>query len=212
MVGDLGWLASLSLYDTLLMGDKSWWWRLHFRLLKAYRGWDPGRVLQALPEAERSETFRYGEAPASSVRRALEMCRRHFPQARTLADMGAGRGVMAVTASFMDWEVLAVEYLGEYLTRSVPVTESLHCSVEWVQADFMKMEIPATDILHTAATAYPPEFRAALAQKYEAECRTGQGILTQDWRLEGPRFEVLESLRLPVTWGTADFTLHAVRD
>lgn len=209
-MGDLGWLASLSLYDTLLMGDKSWWWRLHFRLWKAYRGWDPGVMLGALPEEERSETFRYGEAPASTSRSALELCRRHFPQAHTLADLGAGRGVMAVTASFMDWQVLAVEYLSEYLTRSVPVTESLLCSVEWVQADFMKMDVPEAEILHTAATAYPEPFRRALEAKFEAECRPGQGLLTQDWRLEGARFQHLETLRLPVTWGTADFVLHRV--
>lgn len=207
---DLTWGLSLSFYETLLLGDRWWWWRMHSHLRRAYQGWSPKQVLAGLPEAERLDTLMYGEAPASTVRRILRVCRQHFPDARTLADLGAGRGILAMTAAQHDWEVLAIEYLRDFCERSRPVTEALGYDVKWVQADFLTLPLPCTQIIHTSATAYPEEFRLKLAEKLKTEALKGQGILTQDWVLDDPRFKVLASEPMPVTWGTALFTLHLV--
>lgn len=115
-----------------------------------------------------------------------------------------------MTASFHQWKVIAVEYQEEFVRRSRPVSERLGCSVEWIQADFLEQPLPLCDILHTSATAYPEEIKQRLARKLEQECRQGQGVLTQDWLLPGSRFEVLSQANLPVTWGSARFTLHRV--
>ena len=171
----------------------------------------PRLVLARLPDQDMLESLNYGEAPASTAKKALEFCQEYFPQATTLVDLGAGRGVLCMTAAALGWNVLAVEYLNEFIRRSEPVTRSLGWSVEWVQGDFCDLPVPSTDLIHTSATEYPESTRAALAQKLSTECHSGQAILTQDWVLEDPRFEVLASQRWPVTWGTALFTLHRAR-
>lgn len=211
IIGEIAWGTSLSLYEAILLWDKPWWWRLHFGLWRAYRGWDPEAVLDSLPQDEKLQTLAYGETPASTVRRALEICRQHFPEAESLMDLGAGRGVLAMTAAAHGWDVLAVEYLGEFLTRSEPISRAHKLSVQWVKGDFLKLPLAPSDIIHSAATTYPLDFRAELEAKFINECESGQGLLLQDWILEGERFEVLTSIRLPVTWGSSYFTLHRVR-
>lgn len=210
IVGEVAWGTSLSLYEAILLWDKPWWWRLHFSLWRAYQGWNPDDVLDSLPQDEKLQTLAYGETPASTVRRALSICREHFPEADSLMDLGAGRGVLSMTAANLGWDVLAVEYLGEFLRRSQPITEAQKLSVQWVKGDFLKLPLAPSDIIHTTGTTYPLDFRAELEAKFAAECHTGQGILLQDWILEGERFEALVSIRLPVTWGSSFFTLHRV--
>jgi methyltransferase family protein len=211
VVGEIAWGTSLGLYETVLLGDRSWWWRLHYHLWRAYRDWDPDDVLEALSEEENLGTLAYGETPASTINRALKICRSHFPDAFSLCDLGAGRGVLAMSAAALGWDVLAVEYLQGFITRSSPVSEKLGLSVDWVRGDFLELPLPPADIVHTAATTYPNEFRQKLSDKFADEGTLEQGFLLQDWILDDERFEVLVGFRLPVTWGSSYFTLHRLR-
>ena len=211
IIGEIAWGTSLSLYEMVLLGDRSWWWRMHYHLWRAYRDWDPDAALEALSEDENLGTLAYGETPASSVRRALAMCREHFPDAFSLCDLGAGRGVLSMTAAALDWDVLAVEYMGEFLKRSVPVTEKMGLSVDWVQGDFLKLPLPPADIIHTAATTYPEDFRTRMADKFASEGTSEQGFLLQDWLLDEDRFELVVGVQLPVTWGSSYFALHRLK-
>lgn len=208
VVGEVAWGTSLALYEAILLGDRAWWWQIHYHLWRAYRDWDPDEVLARLPQEEALGTLAYGETPASSVRRALALCREHYPDALSLCDLGAGRGVLSMTAAALGWDVLALEYLQEFLDRSQPVSQKMNLSVTWVRGDFLKLPLPEVDVIHTAATAYPQEFRAALEEKFFNEGAPGQAYLLQDWLLDDKRFEVLCGVRLPVTWGSSYFALH----
>jgi hypothetical protein len=75
--GEVAWGTSLALYEALLLGDKAWWWQIHFHLWRAYKDWNPDEVLERLSEDENLGTLAYGETPASSIKRALQMCREH---------------------------------------------------------------------------------------------------------------------------------------
>lgn len=211
LLGEVAWGTALGLYECFLLGHRAWWWQMHFGLWRAYRGWHPDRVLEQLPEEEYRDTLAYGETPASSVLKMLDMCREHFPEADSLLDLGAGRGIIAMTAASQQWDVMALEYLREFIERSEPVTLRLGLPVQWVCGDFLQLPFPPCDILHVAATAYPEETRQALADKFAAECGPDQGIVTQDWILDEERFEALVGIRLPVTWGSSYFTLHRPR-
>jgi hypothetical protein len=211
VLGEIAWGTSLGLYETVLLGDRSWWWRLHFHLWRAYRDWDPDAVLETLEEEEDLGTLAYGETPASTIRRALVVCRQYFPDAFSLCDLGAGRGVLSMAAAALGWDVLAVEYLQEFLNRSRPVSEKMGLSVDWVRGDFLKLPLPPADIIHTAATTYPEEFRQQLGDKFATEGTAEQGFLLQDWILDEERFEVLVGFRLPVTWGSSYFALHRLK-
>lgn len=184
---------------------------MHWGLLRAYRGWNPDHVLSDLPQEEYRDTLAYGETPASTVLKMLEICRQHFPDADSLLDLGAGRGIMAMTAAALDWEVMAMEYLREFVERSEPLTVRLGLPVQWVKGDFLILPFPPVDVIHVAATAFPESTRTALANKFAAECTPEQGIVTQDWILDEERFETLVGTRLPVTWGSSYFTLHRPR-
>ena len=212
VLGEVAWGTSLALYEAVLLGDKAWWWQLHFHLWRAYRDWNPDDVLEKLSDEEDLGTLAYGETPASTIRRALQMCRRHFPDAFSLCDLGAGRGVLSMTGAALGWDVLAVEYLDEFLKRSKPVSQKLGLSVDWVCGDFLKLPLPPADIIHTAATTYPIEFRDRLADKFAREGQADQGFLLQDWILDDERFEALFGVQLPVTWGSSYFTLHRLRE
>ena len=211
LLGEVAWGTSLALYEAVLLGDKAWWWQLHYYLWRAYSDWDPDAVLASLSEDENLGTLAYGETPASTIRRALAVCRQHFPDAFSLCDLGAGRGVLSMTTAALGWDVLAVEYLAEFLKRSEPVCKKMKLSVDWVQGDFLELPLPPADIIHTAATAYPIEFRERLANKFAAEGNLEQGFLIQDWILDDERFEAITGMRLPVTWGSSYFTLHRLR-
>ena len=162
LFGEVAWGTSLALYEAVLLGDKAWWWRMHYSLWRAYSDWDPDAVLAGLSDDENLGTLAYGETPASTIRRALRVCQEHFPDAFSLCDLGAGRGVLSMSTAAWGWDVLAVEYMGEFLKRSEPVCRKLNLSVDWVQGDFLKLPLPPADIIHTAATAYPMEFRQNL--------------------------------------------------
>lgn len=211
LLGEVAWGTSLALYEAVLLGDRAWWWQIHYYLWRAYRDWNPDEVLERLSEDENLGTLAYGETPASSIRRALQMCREHMPDAFSLCDLGAGRGVLSMTCAALGWEVLAVEYLQEFLDRSQPVSQRMGLSVDWVRGDFLKLPLAPADIIHTAATAYPLEFREQLREKFVNEGQVGQGFLLQDWLIEDERFEVLAGVRLPVTWGSSYFALHRLR-
>lgn len=212
LIGEVAWGSALSVYECFLLGHKAWWWQMHYGLWKAYRGWNPDKVLANLSETEYRDTLAYGETPASSVLRMLEMGRSHFPEAESLLDLGAGRGVLAMTAASNGWDVLAMEYLQEFVDRSEPLTGRLGLAVSWVKGDFLQLPFPPCDLLHVAATAYPEETRNALQEKFAQECGPEQGIITQDWILDEDRFEALVGVRLPVTWGSSYVTLHRRRD
>lgn len=211
LIGEVAWGTSLALYEAVLLGDKAWWWQLHFHLWRAYRDWDPDAVLAGLQEGEDLGTLAYGETPASTIRRALDMCRDHMPDAFSLCDLGAGRGVLCMAGAALGWDVLALEYLGEFIRRSQPVSQKLGLSVDWVQGNFLELPLPEADIVHTAATAYPLDFRQRLAEKFLNEGNPEQGFLLQDWIIEDPRFEVVAGVRLPVTWGSSYFALHRLK-
>ena len=211
LLGEVAWGTSLALYEAILLGDKAWWWQIHYHLWRAYGDWDPDAVLASLSAEEDLGTLAYGETPASSIKRALSMCREHFPNAFSLCDLGAGRGVLSMTCAALGWDVLAVEYLAEFLKRSEPVCQKMGLTVDWVQGDFLKLPLPPADIIHTAGTAYPTEFRQKLADKFFTEGTAEQGFLLQDWILDEERFEALAGVRLPVTWGSSYFTPHRLR-
>ena len=116
-----------------------------------------------------------------------------------------------MTAAALGWDVLAVEYMPEFLKRSAPISERMGLSVDWVRGDFLKLPIPPADIIHTAATAYPEEFRTQMADKFAAEGTAEQGFLLQDWLLDEERFELIVGVQLPVTWGSSYFALHRLR-
>ena len=211
LMGEVAWGTSLALYEAVLLGDRAWWWQLHFHLWRAYRDWDPDAVLAGLSEDENLGTLAYGETPASTIKRALVICRQHFPDAFSLCDLGAGRGVLSMASAALGWDVLAVEYLAEFLKRSEPVCQKMNLSVDWVQGDFLTLPLPEADIVHTAATAYPDDFRARLLEKFVVEGQKTQGFLLQDWIIDDERFEVLTGFRLPVTWGSSYFALHRLK-
>lgn len=211
LLGEVAWGTALGVYEFCMLGHRAWWWQMHWGLLRAYMGWNPDHVLDALTEEEFRETLAYGETPAWTVMRMLEMCRQHFPDAESLLDLGAGRGVMAMTAAANEWDVMAMEYLQEFIRRSEPLTMKLGWPVQWVKGDFLVLPFPPCDIVHVAATAYPEETRNALADKLAAEVGPEQGIVTQDWILDEERFETLVGVRMPVTWGSSYFTLHRRR-
>lgn len=206
--GELAWGIALSWHELARLGRHPWWWKLHYGLWRAYRGWDPRRALANLPPQQQRDTLAYGETPAYTVLKALAICRQHFPRARTLLDLGAGRGTLAMTAAATGWQVEAVEYLPELVSRSEPVSERLGWPVRWTTGDFLTLPLACCDLIHVAATAYPEATRAALANRWAAECDCSQGLLLQDWILDDERFEPLVGVRLPVTWGTSYFTLH----
>ena len=211
LLGEVAWGTALGMYECCLLGQHAWWWQMHYGLWKAYRGWNPDKMLDDLPDGDYRDTLAYGETPASSVLKMLDICRQHFPEAESLLELGAGRGVLALTAAAADWDVMALEYLQEFIDRSEPLTRRLGWPVQWVRGDFLVLPFPPCDVVHVAATAYPDSTRDALADKLAAECSPEQGIMTQDWILDDDRFETLVGARMPVTWGSSYFTLHRRR-
>ena len=201
---DTLWAFGVSTAEVLRFGYCLWWWRLRWAVWWEYRRFDIGSLLEKY-EARRSEEYSYGETPTATLARILELA--NLPSGSSFLDLGSGRGVSVMAASFMGFQAFGLELIDEYVRFSHRVARRLNLQVDIRQADILRDDWPQTDILHLNSTAFPFDFRENLMERLQ-DLEVESLVSTFDWELNTSNFETLQTLRLPVTRGTVLWRLY----
>ncbi|MEW6282076.1 MAG: methyltransferase [Candidatus Eremiobacterota bacterium] len=146
------------------------------------------------------ESLAYGETPAVSVRRLLQVA--GLEPGQRLVDLGSGRGLAACAAACLGFRAAGLEYFSRYVEGARQVAADLGLEVPFECGDFLTAPWPAGDLYYLASTAFGDRTRAALLPRL-LELPAGTRVATLDWVLEEPEFVGLAAVHVPVTWGVA---------
>lgn len=183
-----------------------WWWKLHWHLWRSFQGINPFRRVDGV--REKKPWLTYGETPPASTLEVLRVTQ--LSLGCRVVDLGSGRGKMAMTAACMGFPATGIEYFSDYVERSRTWAKSLKVPAKFVAGDIVSTPLPHGSLFYVASTAFPMWLRETLKTRfYSLQAETQ--IVTHDWYLPGPEFELLESRELPVGWGSAEFCFHRRR-
>ncbi len=196
------WKRSLRLYEWWALRDRPWARELNRELEREFKGVDPddpGRV---------TDTARvFGETPLLTLTSLLDLARTLEPPQEFL-DLGAGRGGVALAAACCGFQATGVELEADWVERAGRVARRLHLPATFRRADFMEVEWPESAVVFVVATAFGPELRRAILDKFKGLAR-GSLLIAGDWT----DIEELEPHwvgRLPVDWGVIPFAVYRV--
>lgn len=202
------WKRSLGIYEWLVLGGNPWFRRLSFYIFRFTFGLDfdaRQRVRQA------ADVF--GETPMLTLVHLLERAEaswgRKLPE--PFIDLGSGRGLSCLCASSLGMQALGYEKEPAWAEAARRVAERLDLSCSFVAEDFLLADLPSSGTYFVVATAYPEDLRLELEKRFFA-LLPETVFITADWRLAEEHFSLLWQGRLPVNWGTADFTIWRRRE
>lgn len=190
----------MAVYELAALGRHRWWWRLHRALPRHFRGIRPGRLERTHPERD---SLAYGETPAISVRRLLQVSGL-APGARFI-DLGSGRGLAALSAASLGYPSEGLELFPEYVERSNRVAAELKLPARFTQGDLVRDPWPEGELYYLASTAFGHQTRQLLLERFNG-LPPGALVATLDWSLP---LEGRVAFYLPVTWGLALCQLYA---
>ncbi len=205
LLGELFWNCSLTAYEMTQFGGQKWWWKLHWMLYRRYRSFDPDQAVRRL-RGENPGSLAYGETPACATRKMVELM--NLAPGGTLVDLGCGRGLVALVAACLGLQTVGIEIMDEYLVHAEEMASALKVEARFLRGDFLTLPLPRAQAYFAASTAFQNDLRQALADRL-LDCAPTL-LVTQDWLVEQPGYQLRASMRLPVTWGTSLFTLHEV--
>lgn len=199
-LGALAWTASLDLYEAATLGRTPWWWRLRRSLRKHSRGLDSDRLARRV-QGDVPESLAYGETPAVSVLRILQVSA--LPPGATFLDLGAGRGLAACVAACAGYPASGLEYFEEHVRVARRVAADLELACRFEQGDFLSAPLPRADLTYACSTAFGEKTRLALGPRLAETLAPGALLATLDWIPDPDAFEALQSFYIPGTWGVA---------
>jgi len=196
------WQRSLRLTEAWYLGRYGWYWRLRRHLARAFSTVD----LHSTGRLENQGDI-FGETPVLTLTKLLEVASALEPEhPRRFVDLGSGRGLLPLAASFLGYEAYGFEKEADWVGRAQTVAKNLGASVRFEAQDFLEVELPTPALFFTVGTAFPPQFKEELLQVF-----SGLGaeslIITGDWELPAS-FEGLWEGRLPVDWGVITFRVY----
>lgn len=147
------------------------------------------------------ESLAYGETPAVSVLRILEVS--GLPPGGSFLDLGAGRGLAACVAACAGHPATGLEYFQEHVRVARSVAAELELACRFEQGDFLSAPLPPADLTYACSTAFGEATREALGRRLAEALPSGARLATLDWIPDPGAFEALQSFYVPVTWGVA---------
>lgn len=202
MLRELPWAVTLSAAEVARFGWFPWWWKLRWIMWREFRGLEFGAVVG------NGHEFDYGETPTVTLGRILELA--ELSTGSTVVDLGAGRGLVVMAAACLGYRARGLELVSEYVERSRLVARRMGLEVDLCEGDFLTQEWPEGDLYLLNSTAFPEAVRSRLRERLSALSPRSL-VVTYDWEIQGTEFELLQTLRLPVTRGTVVCRVFSVR-
>lgn len=167
---------------------------MHRALPRHYRGLRPSRLERTHPDRD---SLAYGETPAISVRRLLQVSGL-APGAR-FVDLGSGRGLAALSAASLGYPARGLEFFPEYVERANALARELGLPAAFQGGDLVTDPWPEGELYYLASTAFGRSTRQRLLERLPG-LPGGALVATLDWTLP---LEGVASFTMPVTWGLA---------
>lgn len=202
------WKRSLGIYEWLILGGNPWFRRLSFHLFYFTFGLD----LHARQRVHQAADV-FGETPMLTLVHVLQRAEAgadsKLPE--PFIDLGCGRGLSCLCASSLGMQALGYEKERAWVEAARRVAKRLELPCSFAAEDFLLADLPSSGTYFVVATAYPEGLRLELEKRFCA-LLPETVFITVDWRLADASFSLLWEGRLPVNWGTADFTVWRRRD
>jgi hypothetical protein len=152
----------------------------------------------------------FGETPVLTTFSLLQLARQQLGEwPEQFVDLGCGRGISCLTAASLGLPATGYEQEPGWVAAAQMVADRLQLAARFEAGDFLGALWPARALYFVVGTAYPVEMREEIALRLSSlgHPQDNLAVITGDWALPGDAFERLWSGRLPVDWGTAEFTL-----
>lgn len=196
------WKRSLRLSEAWYLGRHRWYWRLRRHLASEFSKVD----LHNTERLENQEDI-FGETPVLTLKKLLEVAAALEPRhPRRFVDLGSGRGLLPLAASFLGYEAHGIEKEVDWVGRAQTVAKRLGASAQFEAQDFLEVKLPTPSLFFTVGTAYSPELKEALVEIFSGLGKDSL-VITGDWGLPAS-FERLWEGRLPVDWGVIMFRVY----
>jgi hypothetical protein len=194
---NLGHRGALALRYGVRWGAHYWYWRLGYALwLESWRGaaHRPGQLLQP-PDGWRPEDFVYGETPLGTAHQLLSWA--ELKAGQHFCEIGCGRGVVGLVGHLVfGARVSAFEKVPElaakarWLARALQVEESISIREEG--------PFEPADLYFLTPTTWSTENWQRVCRKLEIAPPGARALVLSE---PLPRWRVLETKKLPFSWG-----------
>lgn len=192
----------MRLYQHWLLGGYDWYWPLVKLLDKANAELDPFRK-----DRVRGTEDLFGETPILTIFRLLEIAEAVLQEKpRLWVDLGCGRGVSCLTAASVGVASVGFEKEMSWVQSASCVAEKMSLPATFESGDFLLKEWPSPALVFVVATAFPQVMREEIALRLLRQ-PAPTAVMTADWELGEYGFQQRWEGRLPVDWGTANFSL-----
>ncbi len=196
------WRRSLRLYESWYLADFSW----HSPLKKAMASAFRKHNLDKQERVHRAADV-FGETAILTVVHLLALLEDLVGAKPTLfVDLGCGRGTTCLTAACLGVPALGFEQEAEWVRAAERVVESLAVEASFQCGDFMEAVWPSEGAFFVVGTAYSEAMLEEISGRLST-LRPGSVVITGDWSLKSPGFEILWKGKLPVHWGIASFEI-----
>lgn len=92
------------------------------------------------------------------------------------------------------------------MSAAESVANLLAIEASFQSGDFMQAEWPSEGVFFVVGTAYSEPMLEAISQRFSS-LPGGSAVITGDWSLKAPGFDLLWKGKLPVDWGIAGFEI-----
>lgn len=212
-IANLLFNLGLALYESLVFGRYSWWWKIRLGFLKQY--FLSGTYGLVKREAKDYRyplaNFIYGETPCFTLKQILEAC--NAKPGGYFVDLGSGRGLTVFYAHYLkDMKASGYELLPTFVRKARNIAAFLkQKKIKFHQEDILKADISKADIIYIAGTTFPDSFIQKLNRKLRS-APLGCYVVTLSYSLPEKYFNLYKEAELYFTWGKTYVYFHKRRN
>ncbi len=198
---------------------RRWCKRPHIRrtlqvLQQMYQGVDAFAIARKAWQQPgfRDYAFIYGEIDVISFIAILESCQQFFTSGGVFYDLGSGSGKAVLTAALaFNFKLCrGIELVSELQQLSLAISQklpALSTQVEFMQADFLELDISEADVVFVNAACFFAEKWQRLLAKLQT-LRPGTLIIMGSKKLPATHFKLLQTELRYMSWGRATVSIY----
>ena len=165
------------------------------------------------------QAFVYGESHLPSMSVIFQEMRPRAGEIFYDLGCGSGRLLLYAALSFSFAKCIGVELLDDLVNiakaklelcnkRLVKLSLPKLSTVEFVHADFTKIDVSDADVVYIAATCFSNKFMRSLALFLANQLASGSRVITLTKNLPAKQFRINKSQFYPMEWGQTTVVFH----
>jgi len=157
----INWIYNFSIfiYEVLVFGEFSWFWKIKWLLWKYYFSNSPYEIVSKFCGRVRPayDNLIYGETPFVTMKHILEYA--SACEGLKFCDLGAGRGTTVFFAQcYFGMDAVGFEIIPDYVDLANKIKEKLKIEgVQFLNRDFLESDLSGFDIIYVTPTTWDNE-------------------------------------------------------